>query len=134
MVVAALRFMRGLLKLPLAIQLWLVVLILFNMVLPLAFWGQVEARIAFGTILVAALLMVVITWRVGFTRLLGLGHFVWYPLLYYLWTRLPAHPADQPFGLYLRVLMVLNGISLVLDVADVLRYIYGDRAELVSFQ
>ena len=117
--------MRGLLKLPLAIRLWLVVLMLFNMVLPVAFWGQAEARIVFGSILVAALLMVVITGLVGFTRLLGLGHFVCFPLLVYLWTRLPARPADQPFGLYLRSLMVLNGISLVLDVADVLRYIYG---------
>ena len=126
--------MRGLLKLPLPIQLWLVVLMLFNMVLPLAFWAQAEARIIFGTVVVAALLMVLITWWVGFTRLLGLGHFVWYPLLYYLWTRLPTHPADQPFGLYLRILMILNAISLVLDVADVLRYMYGGRAELVEFQ
>ncbi len=100
---------------------------------PVAFWGQAEARIVFGTILVAALLMVVITGLVGFTRLLGLGHFVCFPLLVYLWTRLPARPADQPFGLYLRSLMVLNGISLVLDVADVLRYIYGDRSEMVDF-
>ncbi len=101
---------------------------------PVAFWGQAEARIVFGTILVAALLMVVITGLVGFTRLLGLGHFVWYPMLYYLWTRLPAHPVDQPFGLYLRILMVLNGISLVLDVADVLRSLHGERAELVEFR
>lgn len=41
-------------------------------------------------------------------------------------------PASELFGFYVRVLMALNGASLVIDVADVIRYVSGDRAELVT--
>ena len=43
----------------------------------------------------------------GFTRLLLglLGHVLWLPLLYYLWTRLGHVPADDFFGGWIRVLM-----------------------------
>ena len=61
--------------------------------------------------------MVVLTGLAGFTRLFGLEHFVWFPLplLYYLWTRLGTMPASEPFGFYVRVLMVSNGASLVIE-------------------
>ncbi|MFQ5757910.1 MAG: hypothetical protein ACE5H7_17695, partial [Acidiferrobacterales bacterium] len=63
----------------------------------------------------------------------GLGHILWIPLLYFLWMRLEQNPADDFFGLWIRVVMVLNALSLVIDVVDVVRYIAGDRAETVRF-
>ena len=68
----------------------------------------------------------------GFTRLLGLGHILWIPLLYFLWMRLGQNPADDFFGVWLRVLMILNAASLIIDVIDVGRYIAGDRSETVE--
>lgn len=62
-------------------------------------------------------IMVVLTGLAGFTRLLGLGHFVWFPRPPALlpWTRLGTMPASEPFGFSVRVLMVSNGASLVIE-------------------
>jgi hypothetical protein len=46
--------------------------------------------------------------------------------------RLEQNPADDFFGLWLRVLMILNAASLIIDVIDVGRYIAGDRSERVE--
>jgi hypothetical protein len=125
------RFFRGFLKLPLWIQLWLGVLVAFNLLWPLLFWEQTESRIIVAVFALAALLMFSLTGLIGFKRILGLGHFVWFPLLFYLWTRLGAYPVAESFGLYLRGLMAVNATSLVMDVADVVRYFRGEKADLV---
>ena len=54
------------------------------------------------------------------------------PLLYFLWTRLDQIPADEFFGIWIRVLMTLNAVSLIIDAVDVGRYIAGERAETVK--
>ena len=76
--------------------------------------------------------MTVLTGLSGFTRLLGLGHIFWLPLLYFLWNRLGQIPADDLFGVWIRILIAVNAISLVIDGIDVFRYIAGDRAETVK--
>ena len=76
--------------------------------------------------------MTVLTALSGFSRLLGLGHIFWIPLLYFLWTRLDQIPADEFFGIWIRVLMTLNAVSLIIDAVDVGRYIAGERAETVK--
>ncbi|MEE9171199.1 MAG: hypothetical protein V3U73_15680 [bacterium] len=129
---AFIKFNKGLLKQPFHVQLWLVLLVAVNLVIPLFYLGRIEARVVALTFLIAAALMTVLTALSGFSRLLGLGHFVWFPLLYFLWTGLEQIPADDFFGIWVRVLMILNAISLVIDVVDVIRYIAGDREETVE--
>ncbi len=129
---AFIKFNKGLLKQPFHVQLWLVLLVAVNLVIPLFYLGRIEARVVALTFLIAAVLMTVLTALSGFSRLLGLGHFVWFPLLYFLWTGLEQIPADDFFGIWVRVLMILNAISLVIDVVDVIRYIAGDREETVE--
>ncbi len=51
----------------------------------------------------------------------------------FLWLRLDQIPVDEPFGLWIRALMVANAISLVIDTIDVTRYISGERNETVQF-
>jgi hypothetical protein len=63
---------------------------------------------------------------------LGLGHIFWVPLLYFLWMRLDQNPADDFFGIWMRVLMLLNAMSLIIDAVDVGRYIAGDRKDTVE--
>ncbi len=58
----------------------------------------------------------------GRARLLGLGHFVCFPLLYFLWTRIDQISADGLFGVWFRAVMALDAASLLLDVADVIRH------------
>jgi hypothetical protein len=129
---AFLKFNKGVMKLPGPIKVWLVVLVAGNMIVPLLFLGRVEARVVLSVFLASAMLMMLLTALFGFTRLLGIGHILWFPLLYYLWTHLGEVPANDFFGYWIRGLMLVNGVSLVLDVADVLRFMGGDRAEMVE--
>ena len=130
MIKGFIAFNSGLLKMPPWIQLWVALLVVLNMIVPLFFLEQIEARIIVGVFLVAGMLMFALTGIFGFKRVLGLGHFVWLPLLAYLIPRLAATPISEPFGLYLRLLVLANAVSLAMDIADVIRYARGERGEL----
>ena len=129
---AFIKFNTGIMRSPTHVRLWLMLLLVFNLVVPLFYLHRVEAQVVLGTFLASALLMTILTGLSGFTRLLGLGHIFWIPLLYFLWTRLGWFPADDLFGIWIRVLIGVNAISLVIDGVDVVRYIAGDRAETVK--
>ena len=129
---AFIKFNKGMLKLPLPVQLWVLPQVVLNGMFPLVYLARAESKMIFLTFLVSFMSMVLITAVTGFTRLLGLGHVFWIPLLLVLWTRLDQIPADDLFGLWIRSLIVLNAASLVLDVIDVTRYIKGNRSEMVA--
>jgi hypothetical protein len=125
-------FYKGIMKMPIHWRLWLMLLVVFNLVMPLFFLNRVEAQVVVGALIASMMLMTVLTNLCGFTRLLGLGHIFWFPLLYFLWTRLAQIPADDIFGIWVRALIVLNAASLVIDVVDVIRYVAGEREETVK--
>ena len=129
---AFIKFNKGVMKMPVHWRLWLMGLVAFNMVAPLFFIGRIEAQIVLGVFLASGLLMTALTSRTGFSRVLGLGHVLWIPLLYFLATRVSLIPADDVFGFWIRGLMMVNAVSLVMDVADVIRYAAGDRAETIE--
>ncbi len=129
---AFIRFNKGIMKMPIQWQAWLALLMTVNAVIPLFYLNRIEAQVVLATILASMILMTAVTALTGFTRLLGLGHILWIPLLYFLWARLGQNPADSSFGIWIRVLMTLNGASLVIDTVDVIRYIAGDREETVA--
>ena len=129
---AFIKFNKGIMKMPIHWQLWLVLLLTVNLVVPLFFLDRLEAQIIVGALLASALLMTILTGVSGFNRLLGLGHIFWIPLFYFLWMRLGQIPADDFFGIWVRALMALNAASLVIDLIDVARYIAGDREETVK--
>lgn len=126
------KFPKGVLKLPLAVQIWLGVLMMANAVVPMFFLGHREAQVVLGVFMVSAASMMILVHVVGFTRLLGLGHVLWIPLLLYLWSRMGGHPAVEPYGAWIRIVMLLNAASLVADAWDVIRYARGERAEIVA--
>lgn len=129
---AFIKFNKGVMRAPIYVRLWLMLLIFSNLVVPLFYLHRVEAQVVLGALLASVILMTGLTGLSGFTRLIGLGHIFWLPLLYFLWTRLDQIPSDEVFGGWIRVLIGLNAISLVIDGVDVLRYIAGDRAETVK--
>ena len=129
---AFIKFNKGIMKMPVQWQLWLMLLITVNLIVPLLFLDRLEAQVVVAVLLASVMLFTILTARFGFTRILGLGHILWFPLLYFLWTRLGQSPADDVFGIWIRVLMTLNAASLVIDVVDVIRYIAGDREETVQ--
>ena len=129
---AFIKFNKGLMRAPNHVRLWLMLLLFFNLVVPLFYLHRVEAQVVLGALLSSVVIMTVLTGLSGFTRLIGLGHIFWVPLLYFLWTRLGQTPADEMFGVWIRILIGVNAISLVIDGIDVLRYIAGDRSETVE--
>ncbi len=126
------RFNRGMMRMPFYWQPWLLLLVTVNVVIPLFFMGRFEAQMVLGAMVVNIILMTLLTGLTGFSRLVGLGHYPWFPLLFFLWTQLDRIPADDFFGIWIRVLMVLNALSLVLDTVDAARYVAGDREETVQ--
>ena len=129
---AFIKFNKGMMKMPTPVRLWVLALVTVNLVLPLFFLERVEAQVVVGTVVISMMLMTGLTALAGFTRIIGLGHIVWVPMLLWLWARLDELPADEVFGVWVRILMVLNTISLVFDAVDVGRYISGNREEVVK--
>jgi len=128
---AFVRYHRGLGRMPARWKPWLLSLLAANMILPLLFITQREAQVVLGTALLGGATFVVLTAFTGFSRLLGLAHFWWIPLIVFLLTRLAPHPATTPYGIWLRTVILLDTVSLVLDTANVVRYLRGDRKEMV---
>ena len=129
---AFIKFNKGMMKMPTPIRLWVLALVTVNLVLPLFFLERLEAQIVVGTVVISMMLMTGLTALAGFTRIIGLGHIVWGPMLIWLWVRLAEIPADDVFGIWVRALMALNTISLLFDAVDVGRYLAGNRAEMVK--
>lgn len=126
------RYHRGLRKMPNAWKPWLILLLSANMIVPLFWINRLEAQVVFGVALLNYLTFVILTGISGFSRLLGLGHIYWIPLIYFLWTRLEMFPPDTVYGFWIRIVVLLNTGSVVLDAANVVRYIQGDRSEMVQ--
>ncbi len=129
---AFIKFNKGMIKMPMHWQAWLMLLVLANAITPLFFLRHLEAQVVLGTMLASVTLMTSLTARFGFTRVLGLGHILWVPMLAFLLARLGQIPPSDAYGIWIRALIVLNSVSLVIDAADVIRYIAGDRAETVT--
>ncbi len=63
---------------------------------------------------------------VGYVRLLGLTHIIfWTPLVTYLW-RQRSEFGNSWSGRYLWVVLATNSASLIIDYIDVVRYFLGD--------
>ncbi len=79
---AFLRFNKGVQKLPVGVQLWVLLLLVANFLIPLLLLPRLEAIVVLVTFFASFGLMVLITGLSGFTRLLGLGHILWIPLIF----------------------------------------------------
>jgi hypothetical protein len=117
----------GILEEPLWLQAWVGWLMVANLA-SLAFWKQREARVVFWIFLANVIFMSVLCEINGYNRLLGLSHVVfWTPLLVYLIRRLPRMDRASSFGQWIVILILTDTASLLIDYADVTRYILGDR-------
>ncbi len=92
------------------------------------FLPRTEAWVVLGTGLLAATIMTVLHAKLGYVRLLGIGHFVWIPMLIWLGFRLENILEDTLFQGWILTLMVMDTVSLLLDIIDLMRYLRGDRS------
>ncbi len=114
------------------LAVWMSLLLLANLVVPLFFVTTVEGQLVLVAFVASALSMMAIFASKGFVRLLGIGHVYWVPLVPWLWTRLPGFPPDDPFTVWMTAVIILNGVSLIIDVRDVGRDLAGERAPYLT--
>ena len=122
------EFMRTMFVNGKGLAAWIVLLLAANMVGPLLFINTLEGQVVLAAFVAGALSQMVLFAAKGFVRLLGIGHVFWVPLIPWLWSRLDELPPSGPFGYWVAAVMILNSMSLLVDVADVVRYMRGERA------
>lgn len=111
---------------------WVGLLMAVNMMGPLFFMATLEARVVLGTMMASAALMIAIFAQKGFVRLLGLGHILWIPLILWLFGRMNFEAPFTGFEQWIVAVIILNGLSLVIDAVDVIRYLKGERAPTLT--
>ena len=124
---AMVRLAKGMMSLPMPWRVWLGVLIAVNAAAPIYFLEALEGKVVLAAFLAGAALMTAIFAAKGFVRLLGLGHVFWVPMVPWLYIRLDQVGPGDPLGYWIIAVMILNGISLILDAIDVVRYLKGER-------
>jgi len=124
-------FMGGLMAFPWGWKLWVGLMAAANMLAPLYFWEMTAARVTLATFFVSFGLGIGLAGFVGFTRLMGLMHILWIPLLVYLCPQLPGDPLGNGASIWIWSVFLINGTSLIIDAVDVTRYIRGERQSLI---
>lgn len=121
---AMIGVMKGMLSMPLLPRMWVMLLAAVNMA-SIAFIGHREAQVVLIAMMLGGMIMAVVYAKLGFVRLLGVGHFHWLPMLVWLYGRLDG--AGPAFYYWILALLAFNGASLVIDIVDVGRYLAGER-------
>lgn len=124
---ALVEFLKNMFKMPMIWWPWMAGLPLINLS-SILFLPRTEAWVVLGTGLLATTIMTVLHAKLGYVRLLGIGHFVWIPMLIWLGFRLENILEDTLFQGWILTLMVMDTVSLLLDIIDLMRYLRGDRS------
>ena len=114
---------------PLWVQYWLNYMgLVLMLAFPFAFVRR-EARWAVLVILLTLPSMVALHHAMGYVRLLGIVHVVfWTPFVIYLWRRRDKWRVKETLsGKWLLVLFLTMIVSLTFDYADVARWLFGER-------
>ena len=103
--------------------------LLFMLSIPFSFKNKQARIILLATLVVAPIIMMALYGKFGYERILGLGHILaWAPALYYLHkTKNEWSNNTGIISKWLALTLVVMCISLVMDVADVVRYALGER-------
>ena len=120
-------FINNIFKMPKAWWPWMAGLPLINLS-SVFFLPRTEAWVVLGTGLLAATIMTVLHAKLGYVRLIGIGHFVWIPMLIWLGFRLNRIPEGSLFRGWILTLIAMDTVSVLIDIVDFIRYLRGDRA------
>ncbi len=126
------EFFRGLMSLRKPWMVWIGLLSAANFMAPLYFLGTVEGQVVLAAGLIGFAVQLAILKARGFVRLLGLGHSPWLVMLPWLVIRLEAAPEASALAWWITAVLVLNALSLLIDIADVVRYLRGERAPMAG--
>lgn len=119
---------------PAWLQAWVMVLVVVNLGAALFLLvrrdGKLGVRIEALAILLSFIVAgVAMSWlyeQVGYVRLLGLPHLLfWLPVYAWLVGKFRRNEFTAPFRHYLMVYFLIAGLSLTIDFVDVVRYLLG---------
>ena len=118
------------------IQMWLIWLMAVVFFGPILFlFSRVTRRDAVIIFLTNLAIYAAMMWlfqQVGFVRLLGIVHVIfWTPTVIYLWFRLKNPAIVFPFRQIMWLILTTIIVSLAFDYADVVRYLLGDTASMI---
>ena len=125
-------FTKGLMSMPMPWPVWLGLLLAVNVAGPIYFFEALEAKVVLAAFLASVALMTAIFATKGFVRLLGIGHIFWVPMVPWLWIRLDQVGPGDPIGYWMIAVVIADGISVIIDAIDVLRYLKGERQPYIS--
>ena len=109
-------------------NLWMGLLVLVNIGGGLFFIRTMEGQLALVCMMAAFLIMWVIYVKKGFVRLLGLGHLIaWTPQVAWYVQVIQQGNAEGWFQYWLISAIAVNGLCLMIDLVDVVRYSLGDK-------
>jgi hypothetical protein len=118
------------------LQAWVMVLVIVNLAAALFLVARQDGKFSSRAEVLAILVSffaagAFMSWlyeQLGYVRLLGLPHLVfWLPVYIWLVIKFRRNEFTPPFKHYLILYFLVAGISLVLDFVDVLRYLMGER-------
>ena len=124
-------FLKGLATLRKPWRLWIAVLGAVNFA-AVFFLDTLEGKLVLAGIVAGVVFQMSIFALKGYVRLLGIGHILWLPLVLWLGTRIGDIGTDSIFGKWVLAVIVVDGISLVIDAVDVGRYLAGDRTPAIT--
>ena len=113
---------------------WWRLLLVVNILGPLLFIGRLEAQVVLGAYIASSIAIVLIHRRLGWVRLLGLGHAPWVVVVPWLLTRLVRTDPGGAFAVFLVTVILVDTACLALDVGDVTRWLAGERDVIVPDQ
>lgn len=130
-------FVEGVFHQPLWVQVWFVWMTLVIIVLPSPLLLHRQSRLDGLMATVAGLMLAVLMpyWHAeaGYTRLIALPHFiVWIPLLAWLHRRRKRLAAPPLVRWMVLIFVATVLVCLAFDAVDIVRYVLGERALLVS--
>ena len=117
------------------LQLWVLVLVVTNLAGILFVVGKdedgwkvrAEPIAILISFFVASAIMNWMYGEFGYVRLLGLAHLIaWLPVYAWIVKRRSGIGLQSVFGKYIHIYLVVAGVSLIIDLVDVIRYLIGD--------
>ena len=128
MVVGPDTLMGAIMQQPLWLQAWVGWMAAINVIGAAAFIQRPESKWIMLAMMGNFIVMSALYQTFGYQRILGLAHVVfWTPLLIYLWRRRTQWNLNILSGKWLALLFATNLLSLIIDYADVARYLMGER-------
>lgn len=122
------NLMWRILSLPLGWRAWVLWLMTINTAC-IFFLQHRPARIVGLVWLGNIASMMTLYWVLGYVRLLGLSHVIWWtPLFAWLAPLVWRARLTGSYGVWLRLLIVSDLASLAIDYVDVVRYLLGETA------